>query len=296
MRGRRMESPSAEVAEREGSGRLSEPAVGYRLRIALLLACYVFTGTIQPILVDYLRMHNAVGRKLLLVPTLCNVLGMAACGVLASASEWSNAHDILRHDRRIRRLLLKGVAVDLISGLLLMAGLMCSGSSVFTVLYNSVPAWTALISRVFLGRRLSTGRLAGVLIVCFGLGLNVLGTQQHANAAGFSPLAALGGSAAILIGSLLHSAMFLLTERAVRSGNSFDRRAITIAPAIWSCLLGSIESIFMTGWVLVTSALIGFRCAPHIDRVVTETWLVSRMRAPRGEGVDEVTSMCVACI
>jgi len=191
------------------------PRMPQRAWLALLLAAYVVTGTLQPTVVDYLRLRGAIGRRVLLVPTLCNVLGMAACGMLASRAEWRDVLNTLRHSRETRVTVAVATAVDLFSGMLLTAGLMHTGGGVFTVLYNSVPAWTAILARIALGRRLSAQRTAGVGVVCLGLALNVVGTHQHAAAAGSSSWSALAGSAAVLLGSMLHSAMFLLSERAV---------------------------------------------------------------------------------
>jgi len=231
-----------------------------RAWLAFLLACYVVTGTLQPTAIDYLRLHHAIGKKVLLMPTLCNVLGMTACGVLASRAQWREALEVLHRSGEAQRNVRLAVVVDLVSGMLLTGGLLYSGGAVFTVLYNSVPAWTALLARVVLGRRLSRGRVGGVAVVCIGLALNVFGTQQHSATTGGTPWSALGGSAAVLVGSLLHSAMFLITERAVQHGGGSDRPGGALPPTVWSCLLGSCEAIFMLCWVVLGSALVGFRC------------------------------------
>jgi hypothetical protein len=106
-----------------------------RAWLTLLLVCYVVTGTLQPTVVDYLRLHGAIGKKVLLVPTLCNVLGMAACGVLASTRQWREAFDLLKRSGEARRNVQRAVVIDLVSGMLLTGGLLYSGGAVFTVLY-----------------------------------------------------------------------------------------------------------------------------------------------------------------
>ena len=48
---------------------------------------YVSTGVLQTMLVDTLRLHNLLGRKWLLLPTLANTSGMALCGLLLNQNQ-----------------------------------------------------------------------------------------------------------------------------------------------------------------------------------------------------------------
>ena len=230
-----------------------------------MLAAYVTSGCLQTMTVDWLRLHRALGHRYLLLPTLANVIGMACCGFFPAQVEWRATMRLVRHSPKVRVRISRAAAVDLASGALLTGGLLLTGGGVFAVLYNSVPAWTALLSRLVLGQQLAARKLLGVVTVCAGLALNVLGTQQHSA----SDSETLMGAGAVLTGSFLHSTLFLLSELAVRrsSGGGSSREGKGDAqgeldgalPAqMWSCLLGSIESIAMMLWVCVAAYLWGF--------------------------------------
>ena len=221
-----------------------------QLHFGAWLCAYVLSGCMQTLLVDSLRLHRALGQRILLLPTLANVVGMALCGSCASAAERRLVVGLLRSSPALRSRVAIAAAVDLLSGMLLTIGLLLTGGSVFIVLYNSVPVWTAALSWLVLGRRLGWRKLAGVVAVCAGLILSALGThEQHAGSS--SARFALAGSAACLGGSLLHSAMFLLSEAALSREKSFP-------PLLWPCALGSVESCAMGAWVATAVALCGF--------------------------------------
>jgi len=242
---------------------------------------YASTGVLQPMIIDYLRMNNALGRKALLLPTLCNVIGMACCGILVNSSVRNKFLMELRSSRSLRRSVLITAAIDLCSGMLLTLGLLLTGGAVFVVLYNSCPAWTALISRVMLGTKMDGLGIMGVVLVCFGLVASVLGIHskegddvdeiedQDEN----SSKTVMLGSIVILIGSLLHSLMFVLSDmflrspRPVQSGDGKGgvdseinlRHDNPVPGALWSCVLGLIESVFMLFWVTFVSFTFGFQ-------------------------------------
>jgi hypothetical protein len=54
----------------------------------------------------------------------------------------------------------------------------------------------------------------------------------------------------------------LIAERANRHGSVSDisdRSGGAMAATVWSCMLGSCEAVFMLCWVVIGSALVGFR-------------------------------------
>ena len=78
-------------------------------------------------------------------------------------------------DRRV----LVPTAVDLCSGVLVMMGLLVVGSGVYVVIYSSCTAWTAVLSRLFLRRRLARMQWLGVALCTLGLAANGLASAFH---------------------------------------------------------------------------------------------------------------------
>ena len=209
-------------------------------------ALYVGTGALQPVIIDWLRLQDALGRHFLLLPTLANTAAMGACGLLAPWSEWQRLK-VNRH-----RLLLTAT-IDLLSGMLLSGGLMLTGGSIFVVLYNSVPVWTVLQARLFLGKRPGLRQVIGVILVSVGLASNVFGSQIKL-ADNTSMRAIATGSAMALLGSFLHATMFILTEATLNAPS-----ASPISSKVWCSLLGCSEACFMAVWVSMGTAIWGFR-------------------------------------
>lgn len=138
-------------------------------------------------------------------------------------------------------------AVDLCSGVLVMMGLLVVGSGVYVVIYSSCTAWTAVLSHLFLRRRLTRMQWLGVVLCTLGLAANGLASAFHTPApvpaAIPEPGTGLGSSSGtdgasgaeagdggratfhqqdastlvlggllVLAGSMLHSAMFVIVE------------------------------------------------------------------------------------
>lgn len=237
-------------------------------------ALYVGTGVLQPVVVDWLRLHHGLGRHGLLLPTWANTVGMAACGMLASRSDWSTAKRQIRiwdttntADRRLRRRLWWTACIDLVSGMLLTGGLLWTGGSIFVVLYNSVPVWTAVQARCGLGQTLTRGQSMGVLLVSVGLASQVLssGSSQSSateqlNHQQNNHHKIVLGSIMVLLGSFLHGTMFILTESTLSSTRG-------VSSQVWCSMMGCLEACFMTLWVLVGSVVWGF----HDENASTST-------------------------
>ena len=276
---------------------------------------YVVTGILQPIIVDWLRLHNALGRHGLLLPTWANTLGMAACGLFASKHDWTIAKQCIFFQKHstttsnnakplnttstasnfLRRRLYWTASIDLISGMLLSGGLLWTGGSIFVVLYNSVPVWTALQARCGLGQVLNRGQILGVLLVSIGLASQVLSSgeeelstssssnQDHGIIDSFNTInqqeslyrinnhKIIIGSSMVLLGSFLHGTMFILTEstlslsttkkpimeRNCDDGGEEGNNKI-ISSQIWCSMMGCLEVCFMSIWVLTGSVIWGY--------------------------------------
>lgn len=131
--------------------------------------------------------------------------------------------------------------VDLVSGMCLTFGLLLTGGAIFVILYNSCPAWTAILSRFVLGKKLTVLQVGGVILVCIGLVTNVFGsqlqlassnaqdTQGENDAVGVATeeeknasYLIIVGSVIVLFGSLLHSLMFVLSDMSMSSLHQYD--------------------------------------------------------------------------
>lgn len=193
----------------------------------------------------------------------------------------------------LRSMILCTALVDLISGMSLTFGILLTGGAIFVVFYNSCPAWTALFSRIILKKYLNWIQIASVASVCAGLILNVLGSQIQLSKEGTNPKEGgedndsnmkvhlvLIGSFVVLLGSLLHSLMFVISDLTMsmvsyddmyvisrdNSNVSFrnaeekkkQKSDLVLTGEIWSCCLGSLETCFMVLWVVIGIILFGF--------------------------------------
>ena len=188
-----------------------------------LVVLYVVTGILQPTLVDFIKYQGGAGRPEppLLLPTLSTTLAMALVGVLPlgssaivnTATGHAAGHvDNLSKKKKIRfsgglsRGLFVAAAIDLLSGLLLTAGLLLTGSSVFVVIYGSNTLWTAVLAWCLSKKQQSVGQWMGIGILSIGLLVNAAGNHSLG---GTAALDGLWGSALVLAGTLLHSLYFI---------------------------------------------------------------------------------------
>ncbi|KAL7546697.1 hypothetical protein ACHAWF_010027 [Thalassiosira exigua] len=273
------------------------PASLHRRPLFLLkLSLYVATGILQPMIVDALRLRSCLGRKALLLPTLAKTAGMALVGILSTGRDRRTLRRLLRRDDALRDAVLVAAGVDLLSGMLLTGGILLTGGAVFVVLYNSCPAWTALLSKYFLGRSLSRRQTWGVVVVVLGLICNVLGTTEQLLGNRDHLASVVGGSGIVILGCVLHSAFFVLSDMSLRGynngaadasdstlaeskgfnhdchskrppnsiANNGDIARMTISPPLWSSCLGTLEAAVMTLYVSTSILLRGFHDDPAL--------------------------------
>mmetsp|Transcript_18049 Transcript_18049/g.43401 ORF Transcript_18049/g.43401 Transcript_18049/m.43401 type:complete len:388 (-) Transcript_18049:165-1328(-) len=245
----------------------SSAATFYRQpRFLLKIILYVGTGILQPMIIDSLRMRECLGRKSLLLPTLAKTTGMALIGVLSTSADRAALRRLFHSDPSFRRSLFAAAFVDMVSGMLLTGGILLTGGAVFVVLYNSVPAWTALLSKYFLGRPLTAIQMLGVVIVCLGLMCNIFGTTEQLSSRSDEEVWAkvTMGSVIVLLGCILHSGFFVLSDRSLRghhtrtSTGAKDTNAAAITPPLWSSCLGSMEATTMATYIIASISARGF--------------------------------------
>lgn len=139
-------------------------------------------------------------------------------------------------DDRVSLTITKATTLDFVSNVMVTAGLLWTGSGTFSVIASSGVAWTAIICH-FLGQKLSLSQQSGILVVTLGLILNGLGnTKLFASMSAttlsesdadnllsqsssdqvitdtFTPHTFFLGCILVLVGTILHSAMFVFCE------------------------------------------------------------------------------------
>lgn len=170
------------------------------------LGVYTLTGVLQPISVDFVRYNGALGSKVMLIPMLCNTLGMW----LASSFSMLCGLDTEQHPRpSLSKAVVVAAVLDFSSGLLVMLGLLSVGSAEFAVIYSSCTAWTAVLSWIC-GIPLKPQEWAGVVLVTLGLLLNAAVKQEEGQ--GVDSSSSVIGSLVLLAGTILHSACFVYNE------------------------------------------------------------------------------------
>jgi drug/metabolite transporter (DMT)-like permease len=192
----------------------------------LLLLLYVCSGTLQPILIEVLTYNGACEKStfLFILPTY---IGM-------SMSLLSNMDDGLKNGkiRWFKMILL--AFVEICSAGLCFTGLVSAGSAVFTVIYSSVTVYTALFSRLFFGRELHYMQWGGVFLVMLGLISSSIGSsfnKDDNNEVGL-------GVIMIIIGSMFHSLVYILSESILKSENP-------VTPEFLGSFMGSVGMTYM---------------------------------------------------
>ena len=204
------------------------------------MVIHIATALLQPTLTDEIRYSGGAGHigwPPTLLATLANALAMASLMVLATGSvrrtlcSCSGSGPI--------RSILFATALDFSSGCLLTTGLLMLGSGIFVVIYSSTTVWTALWARCS-GQVLAPGRWAGVVLVTIGM---VLGASSNFSDAAGDSVATTSlflGCAATLLGTMLHAAMFVYSEIAIKQAG--------IELLLLCASMGTIETCLLVVW------------------------------------------------
>jgi drug/metabolite transporter (DMT)-like permease len=116
-----------------------------------------------------------------------------------------------------------------------------AGSAIFTVIYSSVTAYTAMFSYFFFGRALHYMQWSGVSLVVIGLTSSSLGSTVGADDDGQVAV----GICMIMVGSMFHSMVYIISE------SILARTKNPIAPEALGSLLGMLGATFYGTWQLV---------------------------------------------
>jgi drug/metabolite transporter (DMT)-like permease len=180
------------------------------------MAIYVATALMQPTLTDEIRYSGGaghVGWPPTVLATASNTVAMASLLAIAPGG-WAALRQTLRS--KSSATVLMCTAIDFASGCLLTTGLLMVGGGTFVVVYASTSVWTAIWARCT-GQRLSFGRWAGVGMVFAGMVLHSSQGLMHAAAEGMAASTSLVlGLCAVVVGTMLHAAMFVVSELAIK--------------------------------------------------------------------------------
>jgi drug/metabolite transporter (DMT)-like permease len=161
--------------------------------------CYVLSGIIQPLLMTVAKEAGlADARAQLYMFFYYAGPSTLLCTLCTSKSPpWPS-----------RNLLAKAAIValvDICAQGLNYTGASLAGPTVFAIIYSSVTVWTAVFSKLFLGRSLTQWQWAAVFVVVCGLSLTATDSRQ------LGPDVA-RGTLLVLVGSLLHGSTYVMSE------------------------------------------------------------------------------------
>jgi drug/metabolite transporter (DMT)-like permease len=105
-----------------------------------------------------------------------------------------------------------GIALfDTVAASMNYAGATMAGPTIFAIVYSSVTIWTAVFSRICLGRTMNARQWASVAVVFCGLTLTATDSLQHGSAV-------IQGCALVVVGSAAHAMTYILCEAIMTVG------------------------------------------------------------------------------
>eukprot|EP00669_Euglena_mutabilis_P003327 TRINITY_DN14275_c0_g1_i1.p1 TRINITY_DN14275_c0_g1~~TRINITY_DN14275_c0_g1_i1.p1 ORF type:complete len:364 (-),score=87.76 TRINITY_DN14275_c0_g1_i1:193-1284(-) len=219
------------------------------------MALYVLSGVCQPILVDALKYEGFMGGKDASRPSthigvLLNMIGMVFIGMVY----------LVRHPwPRLTRGQYRNMAVvcllDLLSQALVMYGQLKVGGGLYVVLYSSCTVWTAVLSRLLLGKVLHRQQWIGVAEVTGGLILSKVSLLAPSDVGRVFAADVFAGGLVLLGGAVLHSLTAVAMERLL-VGRPGEQR---IAPMAFAGWLGLVSTAVLVGYNAWLARAAGFR-------------------------------------
>ncbi|KAJ3316541.1 hypothetical protein HDU76_001721 [Blyttiomyces sp. JEL0837] len=141
--------------------------------------------------------------------------------------------------------------LDVTSNLVLVAGLFLAGSGLYMVIYSSVIVFTAIGSRLFIGRRMPQSQWLAVWTITIGLSLTALGVKSSHNHDGSRVVLGIFVS---ILGTWIHSFVYTLNDYFL-SGTGAGVRATPRSQCVWVGLYATIlTTIFMIFFSVPTLA------------------------------------------
>ena len=230
-----------------------------------LVAIFVGSGVMQPLLISTLGYNGAYDRSTLLF-LLPNYVGMTLAAFLRG--------DVFSTGTFPKRRLAVLSVIDVISQFLCQYGLTLAGSSLYIVIYSSCTIWIALEARLLLNRRLAVAQWAGCTIVVAGLAItggNIASTLGDKSGAEIAL-----GACMILCGSVSHALTWVLVEQVLTEPDPVLPEAVSAittttrvsahhrlpsAMSLTTCLTSTLPHLhFASSPLCLTSTL------PHLHR------------------------------
>lgn len=223
-----------EVYQEKDSGRTHDQSLGQYITpratiTAALAAFYVLSGVTQPLIMTFAK-DAGIANPSCQIYMVAYYLGPACVTFIVPKEDWPS-----------RSSMLKTACIacfDICAQALNYTGSGLAGPTLFAIIYSSVTVWTALFSRVLLGRSMNPCQWLGVAFVFLGLCITGF------NSMNLGPKV-LHGSLLVMIGSTMHALTYCLSEGVM---TKLDENVSVQA----NCAIqGIVASLILLCWQLV---------------------------------------------
>lgn len=194
---------------------------------------YILSGATQPLLVTLVKI-SGLGDHMCQLYMLMYYIGPA----MVSFTLCLPSHGGMQ--RVSSKAVLKASAIaliDVVAQTVNYTGATWAGPTIFAIIYSSVTIWTALYSRILLGRRLSLIQCIGILVVFGGLALTAI------DSVAVGP-DVFKGSLLIIFGSSFHAMTYVLSEAIMTDGEQ-------LTPQMNCAIQGGFASFMYLCWQLI---------------------------------------------
>lgn len=225
---------------------------------------YVISGVTQPLLVTICKSAGLADPNCQLY-MLFYYLGPASVGLKMCVS----AHESIPSNAMMARA--GGITLfDICAQAMNYNGAALAGPTIFAIIYSSVTVWTAVFSRLLLGRKLVPGQWLGIITVFCGLAITATDNSVQVGSS------VLHGLILVIIGSMMHGLTYVLCEIVM----VVPDETLAVMPTWWQRLIGdknevrmsvtqncAIQGIFAVAFMLVWQI---FYTVPHMEELILE--------------------------
>jgi len=223
-------APVIEGAAKSSFRNLDEPRNPPLTRI---IACiYIISGATQPLLVTLVKL-SGLGDHMCQLYMLMYYIGPAMVSFTLCKPGAIGVHGIWS----FKTIKASGIAlIDIAAQTMNYTGATLAGPTIFAIIYSSVTIWTALYSRILMGRKLSIIQWFAIFVVFGGLAI----TATDSVSVGPDVFK---GSLLVLIGSSVHAMTYVLSEAIMKDGEQFS-------PQMNCAIQGTVASVIYLLWQL----------------------------------------------
>jgi drug/metabolite transporter (DMT)-like permease len=217
----------------------------------------LLTGVVQTLCAQT-AFYQGGAEKTTLLPVLANFAGIACALFLPSSSHETTSHDneassskrkpaITSHHKKFALIGSCEVAGNVLGVL----GLIFAGSGLFQVVYASVVLFTALLSKIFLGRSPQPKQWAALFLITCGLAISAVGTSSSAKAVTTTPVAdttrdTLIGILLTLLCAIFYSSSYIIVEWTLSSPDAPSERNVQAYAGLYGLTMISIYTLLHT--------------------------------------------------